>query len=135
MARDKQYDLMFNLQDSGYQGLGNPGENPISYLINQPSNPGEFLQMNENILDEGRRGLLSGIFNAFQNPFSSLYEEEEEDPFKLDEDDLLNLDYEEEDIDGEGIEEEDITKTAIGTDKIKLKQTPSGGRGINNPRY
>ena len=76
MTRDKQYDLMFNLQDSGYQGLGEPGDNPISYLINQPSSPGEFLKMNEDILNEGRRGLLSGIFNAFQNPFSSLYEEE-----------------------------------------------------------
>jgi|10_taG_2_1085330.scaffolds.fasta_scaffold06721_3 hypothetical protein len=123
ITRDKSYDMLFNLEDSGYQGLGGPVDNPISYLINQPSNPGEFLKMNENILDEGRVGILSALFNAFKNPFSSLYDENEIGE--------LNLDSPEKDT----IEEEDITKTAIGTDKIKLKQTPSGGRGINKPRY
>ena len=134
MARDKSYDMLFNLEDSGYEGFGEPGDNAISYLLNQPSNPGEFLKMNKDTLDEGKMGLLSKVFNVFQNPFSSLYEEEEEDPFNFNEDEDLNLDWGDDDIEAEPFRP-DPTKNVIGGEKVKRKETGGGSYGGHNPRY
>jgi hypothetical protein len=77
MARDNQYDLMFDLEDSGFQGIGGAGDNPISHLLNNPSSPGDFLKMNDDELYRGEQGILSMIFNSFKNPFSSLEDEGE----------------------------------------------------------
>ena len=86
MARDTQYDSMFNLEDSGYQGFDSPNESVIRNLIGGPVSVGDFILNNENLLAQGRQSLLASAMEAikgysrFKNPKDK---DGEENPFTL----------------------------------------------------
>ena len=73
MARDKSYDLMYNLEDSGFQGFGAPDSS--SFMEN-------LLAQNANILESDKLGLLNFILETFSSPLKDSEESKDKDILK-----------------------------------------------------